>query len=233
MRTYRQFCPIAKAAELFCERWTALILRDLAGGATRFAQLRRGVPAASPTLLSRRLKQLEQEGVIERRRSESGRIWTYHLTPSGREFEPLLQALGVWGQRWSRRALAKHEANLTLLIWALELHVVPQAFGARRCVVRMTFTDQPEETKHWWFVNENGHVEICVQDPGFEVDLYLASSLRDMIYIYRGDLPLSRALKLDRLKAHGVTWARQALPRWLPGSPFAHVRSQRADTRAA
>ena len=126
-------------------------------------------------------------------RSESGRSWTYHLTPSGREFEPLLQALGVWGQRWSRRTLAKHEANLTLLIWALELHVVPQAFGARRCVVRMTFTDQPEATKHWWFVNEDGHVEICVQDPGFEVDLYLASTLRDMIYIYRGDLPMSRA----------------------------------------
>jgi DNA-binding HxlR family transcriptional regulator len=233
MRSYGQFCPIAKAAELFCERWTALILRDLAGGATRFAQLRRGVPAASPTLLSRRLKQLEQEGVLERRRSASGRSWTYHLTASGREFQPLLQALGVWGQRWSRRALAKHEVNLTLLIWALELHVVPQAFGDRRCVVRMTFTDQPEATRHWWFVNEHGGIEICVQDPGFEVDLYLASTLADMIYLYRGDLPLSRALQAERLKAHGVAWARRALPRWLPGSPFAHLKSQRADTRAA
>ncbi len=233
MRSYNQFCPIAKAAELFCERWTALIVRDLAAGATRFAQLRRGIPNASPTILSRRLRQLEQEGVLERRRSESGRSWTYHLTPSGREFEPLLEALGVWGQRWSRRALARHEINLTLLIWALELHVVPQAFGARRCVVRMTFTDQPEGSRNWWFVNEGGRVEICVHDPGFEVDLYLASSLKDMIYIYRGDLPLTRALQLERLKAHGVAWARRALPRWLPGSRFAHVKSQRADSRAA
>jgi len=75
MRSYGQFCPIAKAAELFCERWTALILRDLAAGATRFSQLRRGVPLASPTLLSRRLKELEAEGIIERRRPGTRRSW--------------------------------------------------------------------------------------------------------------------------------------------------------------
>src|SRR5262245_27063740 len=129
MRTYGQFCPIAKAAELFCERWTALILRDLVAGATRFGQLKRGVPLASPTLLSRRLKELESEGVIERRRPPNGRGWTYHLTAAGREFAPLIQALGVWGQRWTRRELARHEINLTLLMWALEISVKPAAFG--------------------------------------------------------------------------------------------------------
>ena len=60
MKTYGQFCPIAKAAELFCERWTALILRDLSLGTSRFTQLQRGIPRASPTVLSRRLKELEQ-----------------------------------------------------------------------------------------------------------------------------------------------------------------------------
>ena len=57
MRSYGQFCPVAKAAELFCERWTPLIVRDLAAGAARFSELQRGVPLMSPTLLSRRLKQ--------------------------------------------------------------------------------------------------------------------------------------------------------------------------------
>lgn len=97
MRSYGQFCPIAKAAELFCERWTALIIRDLAAGATRFTQLRRGVPLASPALLSKRLKELAREGIFERRRPESGRGWTYHLTRAGEEFRPLVEALGVWG----------------------------------------------------------------------------------------------------------------------------------------
>jgi DNA-binding HxlR family transcriptional regulator len=94
MRSYGQFCPIAKAAELFCERWTALILRDLVAGATRFAELKRGVPLASRTVLSRRLKKLEAEGVIERRRSGTARRWTYHLTPAGKEFAPILE--GLW-----------------------------------------------------------------------------------------------------------------------------------------
>src|SRR5215510_9953586 len=105
MKHYGQFCPVAKAAELFCEKWTPLILRDLAWGATRFSELQRGVPLMSPTLLSRRLKQLEAEGIIERRPAPS-RGATYHLTRAGLEFVPVIEALGVWGQRWSRRALA-------------------------------------------------------------------------------------------------------------------------------
>jgi DNA-binding HxlR family transcriptional regulator len=233
MRSYGQFCPIAKGAELFCERWTAVILRDLLAGATRFSQLRRGAPLASPTLLSRRLKELEAGGIIERRRSGSGRSWTYHLTPAGEEFAPIVEGLGIWGQRWSRRELAKHEMSFTLLLWGLEVSVKPAAFGARRCVVELTFSDQPDGRRHWWFLNEDGRVELCFKEPGFEVDLYLVTTLPDMIYIYRGDLPLARALEQGRLEAQGAAWARRALPRWLAPSPLAHVMSRRADARAA
>jgi len=233
MRSYGQFCPIAKAAEIFCERWTALILRDLVAGATRFSQLRRGVPLASPTLLSRRLKQLEAEGIVERRRSDSGRSWTYHLTSAGREFAPIIEGLGVWGQRWTRRELEKHEINLTLLMWALELCVKPDAFGGRRCVVKLSFTDQPEGVRHWWFVNDDGRVELCVEEPGYEVDLYLATTLPDMIYVYRGDLSLAAARAQGRLEVHGAAWARRALSRWLAPSALAQVKSQRATAQAA
>jgi hypothetical protein len=191
------------------------------------------VPLASPTLLSRRLKDLEAEGVIERRRAEGGRGWAYHLTRAGQEFAPVVEGLGVWGQRWSRRQLAAHEIDLGLLIWGLEAGVRPDAFGARRCVVRLSFTDQPAGARHWWFVNEGGRVELCVEDPGFEVDLYLSASLPDMIYVYRGDLPLARAIGQGRLEAHGAAWARKALPRWLAPGPLARVASQRADARAA
>ena len=233
MRSYGQFCPIAKAAELFCERWTVLIIRDLVAGATRFSELRRGVPLASPTMLSRRLKELEAEGVIERRRSGTGRRWTYHLTPAGKEFAPILQALGAWGQRWSRRTLARHEINLGLLLWGLELRVKPEAFGARRCVVQLTFMDQPKGKQHFWCINQHGRAELCHTDPGFEVSLYLECTLRDMIYIYRGDLPLARALADGRLEAHGQAWARRALSHWLPPTPLSQVKSLRANAQAA
>jgi DNA-binding HxlR family transcriptional regulator len=233
MRSYGQFCPVAKAAELFCERWTPLILRDLSLGASRFSELQRGVPLASPTLLSRRLKELVAEGIVERRRSGSGRSWTYHLTPAGGEFAPIVLALGVWGQRWARRELVRNEVDLGLLLWALERSAKPEAFGQRRTVVELTLTDQPASRRHWWFLNERGHCELCIKAPGPDVDLYLSTTLPDVIRIWRGDLPLPRALADGRLEAHGVVRARRALRRWLGISPLAHVRPARPHARAA
>jgi DNA-binding HxlR family transcriptional regulator len=86
MKGYGQLCPVAKAAEVFCERWTALILRDLGGGATRFVELKRGAPLMSRSMLSRRLQELEHEGIIERRPNEAGRGCIYHLTPAAASF---------------------------------------------------------------------------------------------------------------------------------------------------
>jgi DNA-binding HxlR family transcriptional regulator len=233
MKSYGQFCPVAKAAELFCERWTPLIVRDLAAGATRFSELQRGVPLMAPTLLSRRLKQLEAEGVVERRRSVGGKSWTYHLTPAGGEFVPLVEALGVWGQRWSRRQLAEGEVDLGLLIWGLERGVDPDAFEKRRSVVRLQPTDQPAAKSLWWFVNRDGRCELCLEDPGFEVDLYLACRLVTMIYIVRGDLGLGQAIESGRLEVIGEAKARRALRAWLNLSPLTGIRSQRADAEAA
>jgi DNA-binding HxlR family transcriptional regulator len=233
MRTYGQFCPTAKAAELFCERWTPLILRELIAGSTRFSELQRGLPLASPTILSRRLKELEAEGVIARHRSQRGGSWAYHLTPAGEEFAPIVHALAAWGQRWTRRELADHEVDLRLLIWALQRSVNPRAFGQRHTVVKLTFTDQPQKKRHWWFVNENESVDLCLREPGSEIDLYLSVTLRDMIYLYRGDLKLEQALKSGRLDAEGSPVALRALPLWLTPSPIAEISSMRGDAIAA
>ncbi len=234
MKTYGQFCPVAKAAELFCERWTPLIIRDLAAGATRFSELQRGVPLMSPTLLSRRLRQLEDEGIVQRqpattaagRAGGAGR-WTYHLTPAGAEFVPLVIGLGTWGQRWARRQLMEHEIDLGLLIWSLERSVNVTAFGADRTVVRLDFTDQPARQKRWWFLNDGDRCQVCLDDPGFQVALYLACTLPDMIYIIRGDLPLSHATETGRLDAHGSAQARRALRDWLNLSDLSKIESQR------
>ena len=215
MKRYGQFCPVARAAEVFCERWTPLILRDLAHGASRFTELQRGVPLASPTLLSHRLKQLEKEGIVHRQKSASGRSWTYHLTPAGQDLAPIVLSLGVWGQKWSRRELAKHEMDLALLLWALERNARPEAFGRGRTVVQLTLTDQIEKKRYWWFLNETGHCELCLKAPDQNVDLFLEATLRDMIYLWRGDLTLARALDTGRLRTHGISKAQRALSRWL------------------
>jgi DNA-binding HxlR family transcriptional regulator len=228
MRRYGQFCPVAKAAEIFCERWTSLLIRDLAAGATRFSELQRGVPLMSPTLLSARLKRLVAEGIVERRARPDGHA-TYHLTAAGAEFVPLVEALGTWGQRWSRRDLAEDEVDLGLLLWSVERSARADAFGRDRAVVRLEFPDQPASKRLWWFLNEDARCTLCVTDPGFEITLYLAATLPDMIRVIRGDLPLRRALDSGRLEALGSAAARRALGRWLNLGPLAAVASLRED----
>lgn len=225
MRSYNQFCPVAKAAEIFCERWNALIIRDLAAGPRRFSELKKGVPLMSPSLLSGRLKRLIAEGVIERR--GEGRRGLYALTEAGREFAPLVEALGVWGRRWTRRELQAREIDLGLLVWSLESSANAAAFGGRRCLVRLELTDQSASKRLWWFLNEDGRCELCVDDPGGEVSLYLACTLPDAIRVIRGDIALAGALEDGRLEAIGDAWARRALPRWLNLSPMVHVASRR------
>lgn len=225
MKRYAQFCPVAKAAQVFCERWTPLILRTLGSGATRFSELRRGVPLMSRSMLSRRLQELEREGIIERRPNIAGRGSTYHLTSAGREFLPVVDALGVWGQRWSRRQLAEGEVDVELLLWAMEHELRADAFGDRRTVVQLDFIDQPSNRRRWWFVNDPGEVQLCLQDPGFEVDLYLSARLRDLVHIWRGDLSLVNALDTHRLEAVGPLTLRRALRDW-----FAHQAPANEDS---
>jgi DNA-binding HxlR family transcriptional regulator len=228
VRTYGQFCPISKAAEIFCERWTPLILRDLGKGVTRFSELQRGVARASPTLLSRRLKELELEGLVERRRAQSGRGWTYHLTLPGQDLMPLVHSLGVWGQRWSRRELMDHELDAGLLLWSMERNARPEALAKERSVVQLTFRERPSRRRNYWFVGESGSTNLCISDPGFEIDLHLTTTLRDMIYIWRGDISLSAAIRDEKLVIFGSARAKSALSKWLGRSKLCHIRPARA-----
>ena len=221
MRRYGQFCPVAKTAEVFCQRWTALILRNITWGARRFSEIHRGVPMMSPTLLSQRLSQLEKDGIVERRRD--GRAVSYHLTQSGREFAPLIEAMGVWGQRWARRDLAEGEVDMDLLLWGIERSARADAFGGR-AVVRIEFTDQPAHKALWWYLCDDGRCQLCIDDPGGETDLYLAATVADLIRVYRGDVSLRRALSDGLVEAIGDYQALEALPVWLNLGVLATIR---------
>ncbi len=214
MKGYGQFCPIAKAAEIFCERWTALVIRNIGAGAQRFNAIHRGVPHMSATVLTKRLRQLEAEGLVQRRRNASGKSWTYHLTQAGAEFLPLVGALGIWGQRWTRRELEEGELDLGLLIWGLEYSVDPAAFGPDRHVVRLTVSDQPQHKRFYWFVCQAGELDLCVSDPGGPTDLYLDATLANLIRVYRGDVALETAMDDGRLRVDGAPKLVRRLRRW-------------------
>ncbi len=231
MKGYGQFCPIAKAAEIFCERWTPLIIRNLGAGAERFNDIHRGVPHMSPTLLTRRLRQLEAEGLVTRRLSVSGKTWTYRLTEAGAEFLPLVGALAVWGQRWTRRELADGELDLGLLIWGLEYSVDPAALGPGRHVLRLDVIDQPVNKRLYWFVCEGVALEVCVSDPGGETDLYLAATLRDLVRVYRGDIPLALAIEEGQLVIDGPPRLAARISRWFNFHTMATAGTNHAEHR--
>ena len=227
MKGYGQFCPIAQAAQILTERWTPLVLRELICGSTRFNDLRRGVPLMSSSLLSQRLKSLEQAGVIERRRAPSGHGFEYHLTEAGRELEPLIMSMGEWGARWARSPLGPEDLDITLLMWDMHRTVRPENFPARRIVVAFEFRDVPQSKRHWWLVSEGDAADLCMTDPGFEVDLFVYVDLATMTAIWTGDLSLKAALASGALEVHGPAELRRQLEPWLGLSSFASVRSMR------
>jgi hypothetical protein len=225
-KRYGQLCPIAKAAEIFCVRWTPAIVRDLAFRASLFSELQRGVPLASPTLLSNRLKQLEREGIVQRRKSASGRSWTYHTgrrrarsnRPFPRDIGPEMVAprIGETRDRSRTAALDNRARCQAGGFWA----------GSNR---RSIMSHRPDREEAALVVlNESGRCELCLEIPDQNVDLFLDATLPDMIYVCQGDLTLAKALDTRRLRAHGTGTARKAPARWLSISPLAHVRSARA-----
>lgn len=202
-KSYRQFCPVAKAAEIIAERWTPLVIRELLAGSHRFNDLRRGVPLISPSLLSQRLKFLEDQGLVERRVTANGEAADYHLTRAGEELLPVIEALGTWGKRWVRREAEAEDLDPGLLMWDIHRRLNVDRFPDRRSVLKFELTDVPSKARNYWLVIDHGKVDICLKDPGFEVDLYIAVDLRTLTAVWLGDTTLDKATRSDAMVLHG------------------------------
>jgi DNA-binding HxlR family transcriptional regulator len=224
--SYGQFCPVSMAAEIICTRWTVLVLREFLCGSTRFNDLRRGVPRMSPTLLSKRLRELEEAGIIESRRGAGGAS-EYRLTTAGEELRPLVMALGTWGQRWIETGTMLEKLDPSLLMWDMRRHLDPTPMPERRCTILFVFPELPEARRQWWLVVERGDVDLCLTDPGFEVDLQVESSLRTMTAIWMGYTSLHREVATGRVEVEGDRHLATTIDRWLGLSPFAKERSAR------
>ena len=168
MRSYAQYCPIAKASEVLGDRWTLLIVRELLGGASGFNELQRGLPGISRSVLTDRLRSLERAEIIERRTGPKGRTLEYRLTLAGRDLEAVVQAMGEWGVTWSFTDPRPEELDPDLLIVWMARHVDREQLPPDRTVVQFDFRNP---TKRFWMVLEPSEVSVCLQHPGFDVDL--------------------------------------------------------------
>ncbi len=225
MKGYGQFCPLALAAEILTERWTPLVLRELILGAKRFNDIHRGVPRMSPSLLSQRLKSLAKAGIVERRRAYAG--IEYVLTEAGRELAPLMVGLGKWGKRWFPATLKRGNADPRLILWDLHRRMNLDRMPATRIVIGFEFTDQPKAKRYAWIVGNSDGVELCITDPGLEIDLFVTTDSRTITWVWYGDVPLKQAVADGSIDLHGPPELCRAFPTWLQLSVLASVPRRR------
>ena len=225
MASFGQFCPVAVASEIFAERWTPIILRELLAGSHRFNEIHRCVPLISRPLLARRLRDLEAVGVVRSAASQKGKPREYHLTDSGREFRAAIEALGTWGQRWTVR-VQPDNLDSGFLMWNIRRRVALDRLPARRVVAHFEFRGVPagrSMLKKCWLILERSGCDVCLSDPGHEVDVYVDADLASMTKVWLGDLPLAEALREKKIRITGVPALVQQFPAWLLLSRFAAV----------
>ena len=229
MTNYGQFCPVARGAEVFGERWTPLVVRELLCGSHRFNDLQRGVPLMSRSLLAKRMRELEHAGIVERRTGPDRRGPEYHLTPAGEELRPIIMGLGTWGQRWARSELSRDELDPRLLMWDMQRNIETDALPDHRVVVRFRFSDvRGNLPRVTWLILDRDDVDVCYRDPGFAVDLVVAGRLRTLIGVWLGDTSIPEAIRGGELAIDGPRTLARAFPRWLRRSSFATVERPRA-----
>lgn len=225
MKGYGQFCPLALASEIVGERWTPLVLRELILGGRRFNDIHRGVPRMSPALLSRRLKTLENAGIIERQRA--GRRTEYALTEAGAQLAPAIESLALWGKRWLPATLSDDNADPDLVMWDMHRRMNVDRMPDTRTVIQFEFTDQPRSRRLRWIVGDATGVELCITDPGIGVDLFVTSDSRTVTMVWYGDVPLGHAIGAGAIEVHGPRHLCEAFPSWLQLNQLAAVARQR------
>jgi DNA-binding HxlR family transcriptional regulator len=224
--SYKQFCPVAMAAEILCTRWTVIVLRELLAGSTRFNDLRRGIPRMSPALLSRRLRELEVAGVVMRTPLPGETdINEYKLTQAGLDLWPVIEAVGTWGQRWIDSQPTLENLDPELLMWDMRRNLNTEPMPRRRSVIQVIYPELPAPQRNWWLIVTPGEsVDLCHVDPGFDVDLYVSVDLRTMTEIWMGLKTVARAVDDGRMLMTGSSDLERAMQVWLGLSPFAKVK---------
>jgi DNA-binding HxlR family transcriptional regulator len=223
MKGYGQFCPVALGTEVFAERWTPLILRELLHGARRFADIHRGVPRISRHLLTLRLQALAHAGIIERKVVAARRGGEYGLTQAGREFGPVIDALGDWGYKWSTRDLRDEHLDPDYLMWTVRGLVRVENLPEQRVVVQFRFREHPK--RRYWLILNRRELDLCIVDPGFDVDLEVVAETRALAEICLGHLKLVEATGRGRLAVTGPRQYCRDLAQWLGVTHFAAIAS--------
>lgn len=217
---YGQFCPISKAGEILGEKWNILIIRELVMGGRRFNQLQRGLGDISPALLTSRLRFLQDQGLVVRKRIPGQKGYEYWPTKPCEALLPSLAAMGEWGMLWARDQVLDADLDVEFLMLYLERSVDPSHMVVAESVVRFWFTDLAQQQKYWLLV-KGDRIDMCLRDPGKDVDVYITCSLRTMHDVWMGDRTYREAIDAGAMVVEGEPSLIRNIAKWLRPSSFA------------
>jgi DNA-binding HxlR family transcriptional regulator len=220
---YVSFCPTAKACEILEPRWTLLVLCEMFNGSTHFNDIRRGVPAMSPTLLSKRLKELERHGLLTRVSGKGPNANTYHLTQIAKELEPIIDKLGDWAHRNIDTEVKLERLDANVLMWNMRRKVDTAVLPRnRRSVIQFIYPELPEYERNYWLISRPGHpVDMCMIDPGHDVELYVTADLRAMTSAWMGMSTLQAEINAGKIELVGNDALISSIGDWMVRSRFA------------
>jgi DNA-binding HxlR family transcriptional regulator len=221
---YGQFCPIAKASEIIGEKWTLLIIRELLMGAHRFNEMQRGLSLISPTVLTKRLNSLVAHGLVLKKKISGQQGYEYFPTESCQQLLPIIKSLGDWGMHWARDNMTESDYDVELLMLYLQRSIRPDKLIGNETVIRFKFTDI-KDLSNWWLIAKDKDVDVCVKDPGKDVDVYFTCPVKTMIDVWMGDLSYRKAISSDKLKVVGPAPLTRNIFTWMDASIFADLPS--------
>jgi len=222
MSKYGQYCPVAQALELIGDRWTLLIIRDMLTGTCHFNDLERGLPGISRALLSKRLRQLQDAGLVEKHTNERGRQTTaYHLTQPGQALYDVINSLMIWGADWAFGDPSPEQLDPLLLLWWMHNRVRTENLPPERIVIQFDFFGASTET--YWLVLTQPDVTICLTDPGYEVNLLVTADLATFFKYWLGRIDYDEARRSPNLTIEGIPRYVRAFPDWFARSPAAEA----------
>jgi DNA-binding HxlR family transcriptional regulator len=220
MRVYGQYCPVARTAELFAERWTPIIVRNLLNGCRTFTEIRQGAPGIPTALLAQRLESLQRSGIIDREPAPTGRGATYRLTEMGRELKAVCDAMGQWGARWLE--IEPHHMDPAYVLWATTKSVDVDKLPEQTVVVRFHMRDRPQE--RYWLVLRRPEPELCTNgSAGYTEDIVVQTDSACLIDIHLKRTTYRAAIRDERLVLTGAPRLTRAFVSWIRPSPYADV----------
>ena len=228
---YGQYCPLAMSSEFLCNRWTLLVLRELLFGSTGFNDISRGVPRMSRTLLSNRLKELIERGIVTRQVKQAGGQIHYKLTDAGLALGPVVFSLAHWGQEWLEIEPSVENVDVGFLMWDIHRNAVPMPELPNPFIVEFFLNNVPENKSTHWLVFEDGNVDLCHIDHGFDVDVQIEVSVEKLTRVWMGWDDMADAIKTRELNLKGPKKYTSLAMTWLGHSSVAHIEKRKAADR--